>query len=216
MTTPTGARPPGAPQPERDADEIRRHEAHLVAQIYYLIEQNHRLEEQLDRLAKVTEIAKLFRQRKISRDTFELPPLRGMIPSQAEQAWADIAHCLEDLPQDHAAMPKLRDALGMVRAMGWQADPDWLAEARGRLLAAEQAIAFLDEQSREMDLLKNEKANIQDGANRLEQTVEDLWKSLHEKTTHIQGLEAEVRNIKGTVAYRTYRWLTKPLRGGRP
>lgn len=187
-----------------------------MAQIYYLIEQNHRLEEQLDRLAKVTEIAKLFRQRKISRDTFELPPLRGVIPSQAEQSWSDIAHCLEDLPQDHPAMPKLRDALGMVRAMGWQADPDWLAEARGRLLAAEQAIAFLDEQSREMDLLKNEKANIQDGASRLEQTVEDLWKSLHEKTTHIQGLEAEVRKVKGTLAYRTYRRMTRPLRGGRP
>lgn len=200
----------------RDAAEVRRHEAHLVGQIYHLIDQNHRLEEQLDRLARVTEIANIFRQRKISRDTFELPPLRGRQSPQAEGTWAEIGRLVESLPQDHASTPKLLEALGLVRVQAWEADSDWLAETRGRLLAAEQAVAFLDEQSREMDLLKEEKDAIQDGASRLEQTIEDLWKALNEKTTHIQGLEAQLLRIRGSWLYRSFRRITRPLRGGKP
>ena len=167
---------------ERDPDEIRRHEAHLVTQIYHLIEANQRLEEQVDRLAKVTEIAGLFREQGITRDTFQLTPPRIV----------------------------QRDGDTLV-------DPDWLADVRGRLIAAEQSIAFLNEQTRELDLLRREKDTIVDGAARFEQNIDDLWKSLNEKTTHIQRLEVQLRRIQETRAYRAWLALRRVLgREGKP
>ena len=105
--------------PARDPDEVRRHEAHLVGQIYHLIEHNRRLEEQLDRLSRVTEIAELFRQRKISRDTFELPPPQGRQSPAAEAAWLEVRRLLLTLPEDHEILAPLQEALGMIRAQGW-------------------------------------------------------------------------------------------------
>ena len=74
-----GSGSPPAPRP-RDPEEVARHEAHLVGQIYHLIDANQRLEEQIDRLSKVSAIAGLFRDRKISSDTFELPEPRVVAP----------------------------------------------------------------------------------------------------------------------------------------
>ena len=90
-----GGTSPGA----RDGvpESVRRHEAHLVGQIYHLIEANHRLEEQLHRLGKVTEIADLFREKKITRDTFELKPPKLLVPVQAETAWNRIDKMLARL-----------------------------------------------------------------------------------------------------------------------
>lgn len=203
----------GAAEPSRDPEEIRRHEAHLVGQIYHLIEANRRLEEQLDRLAKVTEIADIFRQKKISRDTFTMADPKLAASARAENAWSTLETILADLA-DHPRLGELREALGIIRVEGVHVDPDWQAETRLRLVAAEQAIAFLDEQSRELDLLRDEKNAIMDGVARLEQTIEDLWKSLNEKTTHIQRLEAQLAAIWKSLPYRVYKTLARPLRGG--
>ncbi len=166
----------------RDPDEVRRHEAHLVSQIYHLIEANQKLEEQVDRLAKVTEIAGLFREKGITRDTFQLAP------------------------------PRIVERDGQA-----QIDPDWVADVRGRLIAAEQAIAFLDEQTRELDLLRREKDTIVDGAARLEQNIDDLWKSLNEKTTHIQRLEAQMRRMQESRYFRAWAAARRLLgREGKP
>jgi hypothetical protein len=161
----------------RDPAEVARHEAHLVAQIYHLIEANERLEEQLDRLARVTAIAELFREQRITHDTFALET------------------------------PKVKQTED-----GPVIDSDWLADVRNRLIAAEQAIAFLDEQTRELDLLRREKDAIVDGAARLEQNIDDLWKSLNEKTTHIQRLEAQLRRHWDSTPYRLYASLRRLLR----
>ncbi len=163
----------------RDPEEVARHEAHLVSQIYHLIEANQKLEEQLDRLSKVTAIAEIFRREKLTPDTFELPS------------------------------PRLVSRDGTV-----QVEADWLAEVRARLIAAEQAIAFLNEQTRELDLLRREKDAIVDGAARLEQTIDDLWKSLNEKTTHIQRLEGQLKRHWESRPYRLYSALRR-LFGGR-
>ncbi|MCB9897285.1 MAG: hypothetical protein H6825_04715 [Planctomycetes bacterium] len=207
----------GASDPQRgdarDPEEIRRHEAHLVGQIYHLIEANRRLEEQLDRLAKVTEIADIFRQKKISRDTFTMHEPRLAVSARAENAWIAIEAILSELG-DHPRLGDLRENLGIIRAEGVHVDPDWTAETRLRLVAAEQAIAFLDEQSRELDLLRDEKNAIMDGVARLEQTIEDLWKALNEKTTHIQRLEAQLAIIWRSLPYKVYKTLMRPLRGG--
>ncbi len=166
------------------ADEERvRHEAHLVAQIYHLIEANQRLEEQVDRLSKVTAIAGLFRERGLTPDTFALPEPRIVDPGDGR---------------------------------GPQPDPDWLADVRGRLIAAEQAVAFLYEQTRELDLLRREKDSIVDGAARLEQNIDELWKSLNEKTTHIQRLEGQLRKLWESRPYRAYSALRRALRRGKP
>ena len=55
---------------------------------------------------------------------------------------------------------------------------------------------------------------IMDGVERLEQTIEDLWKSLNEKTTHIQRLESQLHRVWGSAPYRLYRWIMKLLRRG--
>jgi DNA repair exonuclease SbcCD ATPase subunit len=218
----------------RDADEIRRHEAHLVGQIYHLIEANHRLEEQLHRLGKVTEIADLFRRERITRDTFELKPPHLLVPVQADNAWRHIDESLARLESGisdaasgngdadgvtalKGSLEELRDSLGVVRESAWHVDPDWQADVRGRLVAAEQAVAYLNEQSRELDLLRREKDSIMDGATRLEQNMEDLWKALNEKTTHIQRLEAQLSQIWASLPYRVYKAFRRPFRkGGRP
>jgi hypothetical protein len=191
----------GMPARRRDPEEVRRHESHLVGQIYHLIEANQKLEEQIDRLSKVTEIAELFRERRITPDTFELAPPNLVSTAQAQQAWSRIEALLEELPAG-ATVDQLREMLGVVRTAGRAVDGDWLAEVRGRLIAAEQAIAFLNEQTREMDMLRREKDAIVDGAARLEQNIDDLWKSLNEKTTHIQRLESQLHRI----------WVSKPYR----
>jgi hypothetical protein len=202
----------GHPLGTRDADEIRRHEAHLVSQIYHLIEANQKLEEQVDRLGKVTEIAELFREKRITRDTFELPAPRLSVPAPAQQAWARVEGLLERLAGDPDALAQLRDALGVVRAHGWQGDPDWLADVRDRLIAAEQAVAFLNEQTRELDMLRREKDAIVDGAARLEQNIDDLWKALNEKTTHIQRLEGQLQRIWASRPYKLFDALRKSVR----
>lgn len=208
--TPAGPRAPA----RRDPEEVRRHEAHLVAQIYHLIQANAKLEEQIDRLARVTEIADIFRQRKITRDTFELrPPLVVQAP-EAAAAWSRIEAALAEMPEGTPGLGELRNALGMIRAATPSVESDWLSEVRVRLVAAEQAIAFLDEQTRELDLLRDEKNNIMDGVGRLEQTIEDLWKSLNEKTTHIQGLEVQLERIWNSLPYRVLKVLRRPWRRG--
>ena len=165
------------PQRPRDPEEIARHEAHLVGQIYHLIGANQRLEEQIDRLSKVSAIAGLFRDRRITSDTFELPE-----PQLVERGDESVV------------------------------DPDWLADVRGKLVVAEQAIAFLDEQTRELDLLRREKDAIVDGAARLEQNIDELWKSLNEKTTHIQRLEGQLRRHWDSAPYRLYMSLRRLVR----
>ena len=197
---------------ERSAEETRRHEAHLVGQIYHLIEANQKLEEQLDRLAKVTEIADIFRQRKISRDTFELPMPETITPAHVHIAWSAVEEFLGTLPPDLPGLAELVENLGVIRASDRAISPDWISDVRVRLVAAEQAIAFLDEQTRELDLLMNEKNNIMDGVGRLEQTIEDLWKSLNEKTTHIQSLEKQLDRIWNSVPYRTMKLLRSPAK----
>ena len=161
----------------RDPEEVARHEAHLVGQIYHLIDANQRLEEQIDRLSRVSAIAALFRDRKITADTFELPE------------------------------PRL-----LARGDEFVVDPDWLADVRGKLVAAEQAIAFLDEQTRELDLLRREKDAIVDGAARLEQNIDELWKSLNEKTTHIQRLEGQLRRHWESAPYKVVMTLRRLVR----
>jgi hypothetical protein len=189
--------------PFRDPEEVRRHESHLVSQIYHLIEANQKLEEQIDRLSKVTEIAALFRERRITPDTFELQAPSVVTTSQAQQAWSQIEVRLNELPAG-PALAQLRDLLGLVRAADRQVDADWLADVRSRLIAAEQAIAFLNEQTREMDMLRREKDAIVDGAARLEQNIDDLWKALNEKTTHIQRLESQLQRIWESKPYRAF------------
>jgi hypothetical protein len=196
----------------RDPEEVARHEAHLVGMIYHLIEANQRLEEQVDRLGKVTEIAGLFREKRITRDTFELTAPRLIVPTEAQQAWSRIESLLPRLTGSAEDLGLLREALGMVRAHGWQCDGDWLADLRTRLVSAEQAIAFLDEQTRELDMLRREKDNIVDGAQRLEQNIDDLWKALNEKTTHIQRLEGQLQRIWTSRPYRLLDVLRKSVR----
>jgi predicted nuclease with TOPRIM domain len=201
--------------PERDSEEVRRHEAHLVGQIYYLIEANRKLEEQLDRLAKVTEIADIFRERGISRDTFELPVPEMVTPVHVHVAWTAVEELLGTLPAETPGLDQLVENLGVIRASDKAISPDWMADVRVRLVAAEQAIAFLEEQTRELDLLMNEKNNIMDGVGRLEQTIEDLWKSLNEKTTHIQSLETQLDRIWNSLAYKMLKVARMPFRGGK-
>ena len=247
-----GKAPERRPAP-RDPDEVARHEAHLVGQIYHLIEANQKLEEQLDRLTKVTEIAALFREKRITRDTFELPPPQFTVPAESQQAWARIEGLVDRAmapravqgegkddeeraegragqreggrdaerrvpapsgspPADPEALAELREALGIVRAQGWQVHGDWLSDVRARLVAAEQSIAFLNEQTRELDMLRREKDSIVDGAARLEQNIDDMWKALNEKTTHIQRLESQLDRIWSSVPYRAWRAVKKALR----
>ncbi len=216
-TPPDGTRSGAAPNGrDRDDEEVRRHESHLVGQIYHLIEANHRLEEQLHRLSRVTEIADLFREEGVTRDTFELAPPKLGVPANAENAWATIDKVLSELDTDTPGLDELRVSLGVVRESGWRVDPDWLADVRARLIAAEQAIAFLNEQSHELDMLRAEKDSIVDGASRLEQNVEDLWKALNEKTTHIQRLESQLTRIWDSVPYRIYKTARKPFRRSKP
>jgi hypothetical protein len=196
----------------RDPGEVARHEAHLVGMIYHLIEANQKLEEQVDRLGKVTEIAELFREKRITRDTFDLPGPRLQVPTEAQQAWTRVEGLLEKLGGDGTVAGQLREALGVVRSHGWQSDPDWLADVRDRLIAAEQAIAFLDEQTRELDMLRREKDAIVDGAARLEQNIDDLWKALNEKTTHIQRLEGQLQRIWASRPYKLFDALRKSVR----
>ena len=196
----------------RDPAEVARHEAHLTGMIYHLIEANQKLEEQVDRLGKVTEIAELFREKRLTRDTFAIAPPRLAVPNEAQQAWGRIEKLLPRLAGDAPALAELREALGIVRAHGWQSDPDWISDVRGRLIAAEQAIAFLDEQSRELDMLRREKDGIVDGAARLEQNIDDLWKALNEKTTHIQRLEGQLRRHWESTPYRMYMSLRRLVR----
>lgn len=201
----------------RDPLEVARHEAHLVGMIYHLIEANQKLEEQVDRLSRVTEIAGLFREKRITRDTFDLAPPRLAVPPEAQQAWARIEALLGQVQGERAVLAQLRECLGIVRAHGWQTDADWLADVRGRLVAAEQAVAFLNEQTRELDMLRREKDQIVDGAARLEQNIDDLWKALNEKTTHIQRLEGQLQRIWSSKPYRLWDTVRKGLkRGGRP
>ena len=204
--------PPARRHVARDPAEVARHEAHLVGMIYHLIEANQKLEEQVDRLGKVTEIAELFREKRLTRDTFSLAPPRLTVPNDAQQAWGRIERQLDQLSGDRAVVAQLREALGVVRAAGWQSDPDWLADVRARLIAAEQAIAFLDEQSRELDMLRREKDGIVDGAARLEQNIDDLWKALNEKTTHIQRFEGQLQRIWSSRPYRLLDVLRRGLR----
>ncbi len=189
--------------PARDAEEVRRHESHLVSQIYHLIEANQKLEEQVDRLSRVTEIAALFRERRITPDTFELQPPSIISTAPAQQAWTRIEVLLDEMPAG-AALTQMRDLLGLIRSADRQVDADWLADVRRRLIAAEQAIAFLNEQTREMDMLRREKDAIVDGAARLEQNIDDLWKALNEKTTHIQRLESQLQRIWDSKPYRVF------------
>lgn len=216
-TTPPAGQPAGADSngrryAPRDPEEVARHEAHLVGMIYHLIEANQRLEEQVDRLGKVTEIAGLFREKRLTRDTFELVAPRLLVPTEAQQAWARIEAVLPRLAGSAEDIAALREALGMVRAHAWQCDGDWLSDLRTRLVAAEQAIAFLDEQTRELDMLRREKDNIVDGAQRLEQNIDDLWKALNEKTTHIQRLEGQLQRIWTSRPYRLLDVLRKSVR----
>ena len=51
-----------------------------------------------------------------------------------------------------------------------------------------------------------------DGVGRLEQTNEDLWKSLNEKTTHIQRLEAQLARIWNSAPYRVMSAVRRPFR----
>jgi DNA gyrase/topoisomerase IV subunit A len=183
---------------------------------------NHRLEQQLDRLAKVTEIADLFRERRITRDSFELPGPRAPGADTHAEVWGHIDRLLADLmgarktPGAEEVAEELEkqlaEALDVARASTLQVDPDWVADVRTRLIAAEQAIAFLDEQTRELDLLRREKDSIVDGAARLEQNIDDLWKSLNEKTTHIQRLEAQLQRIWNSPPYRAFDWLRALVR----
>jgi len=195
----------------RDPDEIRRHERHLVAQIYHLIELNETLRKQVQRLDRVTELAALFREGGISRDTFEMPPPRVVVPPRGDQCWARVEELLEELPEG-PVLTELKEQLGQLRVMGWVVDPDWIADTRNRLISAEQTLAFLEEQTREMDLLRQEKDAIVDGASRLQQTVDDLWKSLNDKTTHIRRLEQQLNKIWTSPPYRLFRVLTRPFR----
>lgn len=202
-------------RPARDSREVARHEAHLVSQIHHLIEANVKLEERVDRLARVTEIADLFRQKRISRDTFELPPADMRMPADVQAAWSRSERVLASLPPDSPVLTELKETLGIARSVPWTVDPTWMAEVRVRLLAAEQAIAFLDEQTRELDLLREEKTSILAGVARLEQTIEDLWKALNEKTTHIQRVESQLQRVWGSAPYRMLAGLRRLLRPGR-
>jgi hypothetical protein len=207
----------GQPTLARDPLEIARHEAHLVGQIHHLIEANHLLEQQLNRLAKVTEIADLFREQRITRDTFQMPNPKTPGDERRQEVWGHIDRLLGELTGalkaedgQEAAVEfekQLIEALDIARSSGLKVDPDWISDARTRLIAAEQAIAFLDEQTRELDLLRREKDSIVDGAGRLEQNIDDLWKSLNEKTTHIQRLEAQLQRIWNSPPYRAFDWL---------
>jgi len=212
---PSPSQPPRERFAPRDPAEVARHEAHLIGQIHHLITANQRLEEQVDRLAKVTEIAELFRQQRITRDTFELPQPHLLVPPEAQQAWARIETLLPALGGDPGALAGLREALGIVRTAGWQLGPDWIADVRSRLIAAEQSIAFLNEQTRELDMLRREKDSIVDGAARLEQNIDDLWKALNEKTTHIQRLESQLARIWASGPYRLWRLAKQSLRRDR-
>jgi hypothetical protein len=200
---------------ERDAREVLRHEAHLVGQIYHLIEANRKLEEQLDRLGKVTEIADLFREKGISRDTFTMPTPETITPPHVFLAWSSVEETIGQLPGETPGLAQLEENLGVIRAADREISPDWLADVHVRMVAAEQAIAFLDETTRELDLLMSEKNNIMDGVGRLEQTIEDLWKALNEKTTHIQSLEKQIDRIWNSIPYRVLSILRAPLRWGR-
>ena len=198
----------------RDPAEIQRHEAHLVGQIYHLIQVNQRLEEQVQRLSLVTELAPLFREQRISRDTFELEAPTLEVSAAGEGAWQRVEALLEGLGDETPQVAELKELLGIVRATPAQVDPHWLADARMRLIAAEQAIAYLEEQTRELDLLRQEKNSIVDGVGRLEQTIEDLWKALNEKTTHIQRLERQLGRIWESVPYKLLSAVRRPLRRG--
>jgi len=212
----------GKPPIHRDPEEIARHEAHLVGQIHHLIEANHNLQQQLDRLAKVTEIADLFREQRITRDTFKLPGPREPDDQRRDEVFGHIGELLrhfkgavrvedgEEVADDIER--QLDEALEIARSSSLKIDPDWVSDARTRLIAAEQAIAFLDEQTRELDLLRREKDSIVDGAARLEQNIDDLWKSLNEKTTHIQRLEAQLQRIWNSPPYRAFDWLRSLVR----
>jgi predicted RNase H-like nuclease (RuvC/YqgF family) len=203
---------PATEMRERSAEEVQRHEAHLVGQIYHLIEVNRKLEEQLDRLGKVTEIADLFREKGISRDTFTLPKPKTLIPAHVQLAWSAVEDAVNELPKGTEGLIQLKDNLGVVRATDRDLSPDWLADVQLRMVAAEQAIAFLDETTRDLDLLMSEKNNIMDGVGRLEQTIEDLWKGLNEKTTHIQSLEKQIDRIWNRLPYRVLSALRRPFR----
>lgn len=213
---------------QRDPEEIARHESHLIGQIHYLIEMNQGLGDQLERLSKVTEIASLFRDQRITPDTFKLPGPKAPSDERQKEVWEHIERLLADLldamevgegaeAEDRkkatdVLSKELAEALDVARASGMKISPDWISDLRSRLIAAEQAIAFLNEQTHELDLLRREKDSIVDGAARLEQNIDDLWKSLNEKTTHIQRLESQLQRIWNSPPYRAFDWLRSFVR----
>lgn len=197
-----------------DADVVRRHENHLIGQIYHLIEANQQLETQVDRLSKATEIADILRGKGITQGAFDIARPRLTSSPRGEAAWAHIGELTARVEAlDPELADGLREWLGVVREEAVTADPAWLADTRSKLLAAEQTLAYLDEQTRELDALRREKNSIMDGVGKLEQTIEDLWKALNEKTTHIQRLESRLSRVWESIPYRIYKTLRRPFRG---
>lgn len=199
---------------EIDPDVVRRHESHLVGQIYHLIEANQALETQVDRLSKATEIADILRGKGLTQGAFDIARPKLTSSPRGEAAWTHIGQLTARVEaQDPGLADELREYLGIVREEAVSADPAWLADTRTKLLAAEQTIAYLDEQTRELDALRREKNSIMDGVGKLEQTIEDLWKALNEKTTHIQRLESRLGRVWESIPYRIYKTLRRPFRG---
>lgn len=197
-----------------DPEEVSRHEAHLVGQIYHLIEANKALEEQLHRLSLATEIGEILRGRGLTRDTYEFEAPSLVATARGESAWQRIDEIVEGLAEKGKKGEGLKDCLRILRTESVAVDPDWLVEMKTRVLAAEQTVAFLEEQTREMDALRREKTSIMDGVGKLEQNIEDLWKSLNEKTTHIQHLEKRLKRIWSSFPYRVFNALRRPFRRG--
>ena len=199
---------------EIDLDVIRRHESHLIGQIYHLIEANQALETQVDRLSKATEIADILRGKGLTQGAFDIARPKLTSSPRGEAAWTRIGELTAKVEVlDAELADELREWLGVVREEAVAADPAWLSDTRSKLLAAEQTVAYLDEQTRELDALRREKNSIMDGVGKLEQTIEDLWKALNEKTTHIQRLESRLGRVWETIPYRIYKTLRRPFRG---
>ncbi len=197
-----------------DPDVVRRHESHLIGQIFHLIEANQSLETQVDRLSKATEIADILRGKGLTQGAFDIARPKLTSTSRGESAWTRIGELVERIgSEDEALKNELSEWLGVAREEAVTADPAWMADTRTKLLAAEQTIAYLDEQTRELDALRREKNSIMDGVGKLEQTIEDLWKALNEKTTHIQRLESRLSRVWESFPYRIYKTLRRPFRG---
>ena len=197
-----------------DPDVVRRHESHLIGQIFHLIEANQSLETQVDRLSKATEIADILRGKGLTQGAFDIAAPKLNTSARGETAWTRVTEIVKRIAEtDEATASELSEWLGIVRAEAVIADPAWLADTRTKVLAAEQTIAYLDEQTRELDALRSEKNSIMDGVGKLEQTIEDLWKAHNEKTTHIQRLETRLGRMWESIPYRVYKTLRRPFRG---